>query len=310
MTDERGSSRRPARNRSAPAHSCIVPPSPIPGDYGHRDVNKCLAKSARCELFIADLRRVERTIARLIGRGATLIAVALRASSTTESSPARWPAPTATSTDAGLAMRRSTHCAQLALRRVSSASLSSGEPRQILVEGRADRRRRRRAPRRRASRRTGCSSRPGPRSRLRAARAGPLPASVSKKPSCSALVSSWPTGLPPAVKLLRSTASTPGLAGQAEVLELDAEQHEGGGPGFHPVERRRAGCRTWRSPPRAAARLSGGTRSASGGRPARNASRASSPASACGLLLVDDRFDHQASATRRPPCRTPACATA
>src|SRR5205085_1513144 len=33
--------------------------------------------------------------------------------------------------------------------------------------------------------------------------------SVSKKPSCSTLVSSSPIGLPPVVKALRSTASTP-----------------------------------------------------------------------------------------------------
>jgi len=37
----------------APAHSRIVPPSPIPSDDGHRDVNKCLGNSVGCEYFSA-----------------------------------------------------------------------------------------------------------------------------------------------------------------------------------------------------------------------------------------------------------------
>jgi hypothetical protein len=53
MTDELGPV-TPASNagqepggadKSAPAHTCIVPPSPIPGHYGHRVLNKCLAES-------------------------------------------------------------------------------------------------------------------------------------------------------------------------------------------------------------------------------------------------------------------------
>ena len=59
MTDERGS-QLPAlfagqlpggAKLFAPAHACIVPPSPIPGDYGHLHINKSLAKSTGCEFL-------------------------------------------------------------------------------------------------------------------------------------------------------------------------------------------------------------------------------------------------------------------
>ena len=78
----------------------------------------------------------------------------------------------------------------------------------------------------------------GCRSRLRAARAGRFRASVSKKPSCSALVSSCADRLAGAGEGAPQHRFDALLALEAKVLELVAEQHERRGPGFHPVERR------------------------------------------------------------------------
>ncbi len=73
------------------------------------------------------------------------------------------------------------------------------------------------------------------------------------------------------------------LAAQAEILELDAEQHERRGPGFHPVEGGARERRSWRSRPRARRASPAGRARPAAASPSRKPSRASSPASACGL---------------------------
>ena len=133
-----------------------------------------------------------------------------------------------------------------------------------------------------------------------------LSGSVSKKPSCSALVSSSPIGLPCAGERAAQHRLDALVALEAEVLELVAEQHEGRGPGLHPVERRRAESPLLAIAASSAARFAGGTRSAIGGRPWRSRAWPGSPISCLGFLSSTMVSTHQLVASRRPPCRTSA----
>ena len=125
---------------------------------------------------------------------------------------------------------------------------------------------------------------------LRAAR---FSGSVSKKPSCSTLLSSSPIGLPWPVKALRSTRFDAFAALEAHVPELVAEQHERRRPGLHPVERlrREAALLDRRGERRRASPAARARRAAAG--PWREAEAGQRRHQLGRVLVVDDGLDHQ-----------------
>ena len=184
-----------SRRREAPAtplNSRIRPPSPIPGDYGHRGINKCLAKSAKGEIFSTDR---QQTAGRLYWTALDLVAVAFEHAR----APNRCPRdgrrrPRSGPTRAWPCAARSS-LAPIGVAAIDQRLLSSGEAARSWLKLRAIALT---SPRDQAASIPPNRHVRGVLDRAFEQRALGGFGSVSKKPSCSTLVSSSPIGFPAA----------------------------------------------------------------------------------------------------------------